>query len=189
MELNFLNTDIKAVTFTGLSLAYQRRLALFVSLAIFLLLGYSGWMTANQLEMVPRANALMMVLAAVILVHYILGNRFLLLTWAKILVEITPLSVLYRHDKNILDISKKECLQIASEVSFDRYLPYAKINPAIKNRDSLLVIAHQRKGDLNDWVKNVRNLKKLANMIYQIHLVEKLIDVDSCDGLVDKSLD
>ena len=151
MDYKFLSVDLSAATFEGLSLSHHRKIALLGTITIFLIGA---------------------------LIHYIAGGQFIMYSAAQTLARVTPLGVLYRQDKAVFDRAKRELLSIAREVQFRDYLEYGKINPAIRSRSSLVVMAHQKKGDLNQWIGSARNLKQLANLVYQIYLVEQILAQD-----------
>ena len=172
MDYIKINADIAAATFKGLSLSYQRKLALLTTLLIWLGLSFAGLSIANQYADSQSVSDIAIISFFVMVIHYILGSEFVIYTLAKSLVRITPLGVLYRHDKAILEKAKTELFKIAQNNDLQPYLLYARINPEIRSAANLQVIAHQKKGDLQEWAKNVNNLKQLANLVYQIHLVE-----------------
>lgn len=175
MDYKFLSVDMSAATFEGLSLSCQRRIALVTTLLIWVGVAYTGIVGAQRLGDSKFVEEVAIIALFGALLHCIAGGEFLMLSAAKALLNVTPLGVLYRQDRSVLDKAKAELLAIASRVDFNDYLEYGKINPAIRSRESLLVVAHQRKRDLQEWVRNVRNLKHLADLVYQIHLVEQIL--------------
>ncbi len=178
MEYRFLNLDLPAAMFEGLSLSYQRKVALGATFLIWIGLAITGIVGAQRLSDNAVAGDVTAIFVLGALLHYIVGGEFIILSGAKVLFKATPLGVLYRQDRSILDRAKSELLNIAKQVEFKDYLEYGKINPEIRSRGSLLVIAHQRKGDLQKWVGNARNLKQLADLVYQIHLAEQILAED-----------
>jgi hypothetical protein len=168
-----INADISAATFKGLSLSYQRKLALLTTLLIWLGLSYAGLSIANQYADSQSVSDIVIISLFGMAIHYFLGGDFIIYTLMKSLLTITPLSVLYRHDKAILEKAKTELFKIAQNNDLQLYLLYARVNPEIRTAANLQVIEHQKNGDLQEWTKDVRNLKKLANLVYQIHLVEQ----------------
>jgi len=180
MNYEKLNADISVATFNGLSLSYQRKLALLTTLLIWFGLSYSGLIIASQYESTQSVTDCVIISSLGIAIHYIFGGEFVFYALAKSLVKITPLGVLYRHDKLILEKAKVELFNIVKNNDLQPYLHYARINPEIRSAANLQVIAHQKKGDLQEWTKNVRNLKTLANLVYQIHLVEQFLGDDEC---------
>lgn len=179
MEYRFLNLDLPAATFEGLSLSYQRKVALGATFIIWGGLAFAGFIGAQRVGNNAMADDMAGIFLLGTLLYYIVSGEFLIRSGAKALLKATPMGVLYRQDRSILDKAKAELLSIASQVSFRDYLGYGKVNPEIRARGSLLVMAHQKKGDLPQWVKNPHNLKLLANLVYQIHLVEKLLAEDA----------
>ena len=175
MNYKKLNVNIAAATFKGLSLSYQRKIAFFATLAIWLGVTYFGFSAALQYGESQFATDIAIISSFGMFVHYIFSGKFFLYTLARELGKLTPLAVLYRHDKAILDRGKVELLDIATSNDLNAYLYYARINPEIRSAENLQVLVHQKKGDLLEWTKNVRNLKKLANLVYQIHLVERFL--------------
>lgn len=179
MKKQHLNANISAVTFHGISRSCQRKIALLATILIWAMLGYSGYLAASMLDRVSGVDAVSLLATGAILLSYVLSGKFLPLVAAKFIMAYTPLGVLYRHDMKVIDQAKAECLGISQQVIFAQYLEYAKVNPAIRCKEHQLVIAHQEKGDLESWIKNVRNLKHLSNLIYQIHLVEQVLQADN----------
>lgn len=179
MEFRFLKLDLSAATFEGLSLSYQRKIAVGATFLIWVGIALTGICGAQRIGDSAMADDLAASFVLVTLLYYIVYGEFIILACANALLKATPLGVLYRQDRSILDRAKWELLSIAGQVEFRDYLEYGKINPAIRSRGSLLVMAHQRKGDLQQWIGNARNLKLLANLVYQIYLVEKVLLQDT----------
>ena len=175
-----INADISAATFKGLSLSYQRKLALLTTLLIWLGLSFAGLTIANQHADSQSVSDIVIISFFGMVIHYILGGEFIIYSLVKSLVRITPLGVLYRRDRAILEKAKVELFQIVQNNDLQLYLLYARINPEIRSAANLQVIEHQKKGDLQEWAKDVRNLKKLANLVYQIHLVEQFLTEEEC---------
>lgn len=171
-----INADISAVTFKGLSLSYQRKLALLTTLLIWLGSSFAGLTIANQYADSQSVSDIAIISFFGMTIHYILGGKLALYSLTKSLVKITPLGVLYRHDKAILEKAKTELFKIAQNNDLQLYLNYARVNPEIRSAANLQVIEHQKKGDLQEWSKDMRNLKKLANLVYQIHVVEQFFN-------------
>lgn len=178
MEYRFLKLDLPAATFEGLSLSYQRKIALGATFLIWVGLALAGICGAQRIGHSAVAGDVATIFVLGALLYYIVSGEFIILSGTKALLKATPLGVLYRHDRSILDRAKSELLSIAEQVEFRDYLEYGKINPAIRSRGSLLVMAHQKRGDLQKWVGNARNLKQLADLVYQIHLVEQILAED-----------
>ena len=178
MDYKFLSVDLSAATFEGLSLSHHRKIALLGTITIWLGVGYAFYLAALRLDALGWAEDVASVFLTGALIHYIAGGQFIMYSAARALARVTPLGVLYRQDKTVLDKAKRELLSIAQEVQFRDYLEYGKINPAIRSRSSLVVMAHQKKGDLNQWIGSARNLKQLANLVYQIYLVEQILVQD-----------
>lgn len=179
MNYKKLNIDISATTFKGLSLSYQRKIAFFATLLIWLAISVVLWFVAGQYTNSQITNDIVIILLFGMLIHYIFGGEFFLYYLAKSLFKITPLSILYRQDRVILERAKTELFEITKNNDFYLYLDYARINPEIRSVANLQVISHQKKGDLQEYTKNVINLKKLANLVYQIHLVELFLAEES----------
>ncbi|MCG8611819.1 MAG: hypothetical protein MI864_14925 [Pseudomonadales bacterium] len=179
MDYRFLNLDLPVTTFEGLSLPYQRKVALVATFLIWVGLAFAGFIGAQRIGPSAVADDIAAIFVLGTVLYYIVSGDFIVLSGAKALLNATPMGVLYRQDRSVLDKAKAELLLIASQVNFRDYLGYGKVNPEIRARGSLLVIAHQEKGDLSQWVNNPHNLKLLANLVYQIHLVEKLLAGDS----------
>mgnify|MGYP003627312911 CR=1 FL=1 len=178
-DFKFSQLDAKVLTFDGVSVSLERKVAMWASLAI--LVGVSSFLiaTAIQLELTKAQSTYVLAAVVGVLIHYSVSGRFLLKDLAAWLGENTPVSILYRKDKKILDRSREELLQVAGKADFRRYIHYQKINPAIGSKRHLLVMAHQRKGDLRAWSDKSTNLKSLADLIFQLHLAEQVIDVDA----------
>ncbi|UZE97287.1 hypothetical protein [Alkalimarinus alittae] len=175
MDNKFSGINVSAVTFTGLSLPYHRKIALIMSLAIWSGFVYLFVMFTDAVRVNIDIEEMALAAISAMLLNYIFGKAFFMARMAEWLVKRTPLGILYQQDKRVLNQAKAECLSIANRVKFMDYLEYSKINPAIRSKESAVVMAHQRKGDLQDWIKNVRNLKLLANLIYQMYLAELIL--------------
>lgn len=178
MDFKFLSVDLSAVTFDGLSLSRHRKVALVATVAIWFGVGYIGYCGAIHLNAIGWADNVACLSLLAMVIHYILSGRFFMHSLARALVNVTPLGVLYRKDMVVLHKARAELLSIAHQVQFRDYIKYGKINPSVRSRGSLLVMAHQRKGDLQQWVEKAQNLKQLANLVYQIYLVEEILAHD-----------
>lgn len=181
MNYRFLDVDMSAVTFHGLSRSLHRKVALISTLMILAGILYFSMMTIHHLGDAQLMEQIALIVLVGSLVNVIIGGEFVLLSAAKKLFDLTPLGILYRQDRSIIGKAKCELLSLADTVEFRDYLDYGKINPAVRSKGHLLVMAHQRKGDLRDWVRNAKNLKHLANLVFQIHLVEQVLLADSVD--------
>lgn len=178
MNYKKLSADILAATFNGLSLSYQRKLALISTILIWFVVSYAGFAVTSLIGDSQSVTDISIIALFAMMVHYISGGEFFIYKISRLLFKLTPLGVLYRQDKIILRRAKAELFDIVSNNDLSTYLHYARINPEIRSAANLQVIAHQKKGDLQEWTKNVRNLKKLANLVYQIHLVEQFLSDD-----------
>lgn len=178
----FLSVDIKSATFTGISLKLQRKLALLVTLVIWVFMGVYALNLISIMNLSRETEDLLTVLAVGCLLVGLAGGPFVPLIAAQALFNHTPLGVVYRKDKVVLERAREELFRIAKTVDFADYLGYGKINPEIRCKKNLLVIAHQKKGDLELWAMRARNLHQLANLVYQIYLVEQLLSSDELNG-------
>jgi len=173
MDIHLLNID--AITLKGLSRTRQRKAALLLTLII------AGSVISMAVYLVSIISSQQSELCVIIIliassIHYIIKGRVLLLDIAWALLEITPLGVLYRHDKRILNRCRYHLKQVTDQYELGDYLGYSRVNPTINSKESLEVIRRQRTGNLEGWVKHPVHLKHSANLIYQIYLVERLIE-------------
>ena len=178
MKYNFLGVDIPTITFTGISLPYERKIAVIATLGIWLGIVYGLINIALLAENVPVLEDIAFFMLVGVFFQICLGREIFLLTVSRWLVDYMPIGVLYRQDKFVIEQANSECLSISRQVSLEDYLTYSKINPSIRSPIYLAVFEHQRKGDLEDWVENTKNLKTLADLVYQFYLVESLLSVD-----------
>ena len=180
MNDRFLKVDIAAVTFKGLSMSVDRKLALFNTVLIwFLTAAVLLYFLVSLIDENGGFVGFTVLLGcSVMILDYIFTNRFIPYSLAKFLVQYTPISSLYKQDMKVLDSAKLELLNVAKQVRFADYLVYSKINPDIRSEDSLSVMLEQRRGNLTDWVNHPYHLKQLANLVYQIYLVENFIKED-----------
>lgn len=178
MKSKYPQINISATTFQGLSLGFHRKIAFYATILIWIGLAYVG-ISLGKLYGDHESVIAITALAFIIIIYrYISTGEFLINTIATVLLRITPLGVLYHSDRSILANARGELLGLSSRVNFAHYLDYGKINPSIRSKQNLLVIVHQQKGDLKNWVNNVRNLKQLADFVYQVYLVEEIIKSD-----------
>ncbi|MDN3385096.1 hypothetical protein QL995_20945 [Pseudoalteromonas sp. APC 3358] len=178
MDYKFINVDIGTLTFAGLSVSIARKIAAIATIAIWVGVAVVFVMAGHKLDSDTWVETLALAMLVLSLLQYIAGKETIFSYVAEWLTRVTPLGVLYRHDKLIIDQARQQLLDIASHTEFERYLPYQKINPAIGTSENMRVIVIQKRGKLNTWVKETGNLKCLADLIYQIHLVEKLLYKD-----------
>jgi len=188
MEYKLLNLDLSVITFKGLSRPHQRKIALGLTFLIWIGTASAGIIFVQHIGNNAVANNAAAIFLSFALLDYILGGEFIILSGAKKLLRITPLGILYQQDRYILDRTKSLLISIAEQIKFRDYLVYGKINPAIQSRSSLLVIAHQESGDLRTWVDNFQNLKQLANLVYQIYLIEQRLAEGERKGHVSMTL-
>lgn len=180
MKFAFTDTDIdiSKITFSGASRSYERKIALLATALIWLGLLYIGYEATNIYGDTPIVQNLAVILIVSMVLQLAFTGRLWMMKFAHALFYVTPLGVLYRRDKKILKVAKEELLRIAGYIEFKGYSGYGKLNPAIRSGESLAVMTHQEKGDLAKWVNNARNLKKLADLVYQMYLVEQFIILD-----------
>jgi hypothetical protein len=104
-----MNIDLDAVTFKGLSFGRLRMASVIVSIMLFL--GITGLM-ATAAHAIDSANLLpggvALLCASLLLLEYILKGKSVLARIAVLLVEIMPMSVLYRRGERILDRGRVE---------------------------------------------------------------------------------
>ena len=178
MNDRFLKIDIDAVTFRGLSASLDRKIALFNTALIWFSSSVVLLYFASRIEPNGLLSFFFMLAMTLSILDYILNSRFIPYSLAQELVRYMPISALYKKDKQVLDIAKTELFAVANQVRFEDYLVYSKINPDIRSKESIRVMIAQRKGKLDQWIKQPRHLKKLANLVYQIYLVEQFIQQD-----------
>lgn len=178
MSKQFIDVNIPALTFQGLSRPVHRKIALSATLGVLAMLVYLSWVGGQLLNGLGLAEDLSMILTFLVISAYIGWNKFLPLWLAKVVLKNSPLGVLYRQDMKVVQLARDECMAVSRAVNFSDYLEYAKINPAICSQDSGVVMQAQAKGQIQRWSKNVHNLKSVANLIYQIHLVEQFLIAD-----------
>lgn len=178
MNNRFLKVDIKAVTFCGLSKSLDRKLALLNSVLIWLSISLVLIYLASSIGPNGVVGFVTLFVMSLSVLDYIFNGRFIPHSLAKAVASYMPISVLYRKDMQVINAAKKELLALTSQVRFEDYLVYAKINPDIRSRECILIMMAQRKGKLNQWTKHPKHLKKLANLVYQIYLVEQFLHDD-----------
>ncbi len=170
--MGFTSEMLKAVTFQGLSSTPTRLIAAGASLVIWVLSVLLLVELSFRLEAAGIADQVGLVTASIILVHYSLSGRFLLSEIATWLSLHTPVGVLYRNDREVLDKARSKILEVARHQSLANFLPYSNINPAVAHVDGFEVIHQQDAGTLHEWLVDAKNLNKAAHLVYQIALVE-----------------
>lgn len=174
MDKHLPAIDIAIVTLEGLSRTWHRKLALILTLAIAVGLVIVASKIALSLSDFQADLALVGIVLISMLFYLVTGKLFILqLAWW--LVDVTPLGVLYRQDMRILADCRRHLKEITESVRLGDFLSYAKINPSIRSSGSMASILQQREGNLSSWIANPVHLKQLANLVYQIYLVERLI--------------
>jgi hypothetical protein len=178
MSYQFLNIDVDTITFIGISSSTQRMIGLcgtLVATACIMSLIYLSSAMANIHLGMDEA----LVAVEILLINYIAGGGPVVHTAMTRLFWITPLGVLYKRDKRVLESAKLELLAIIKDVKLQDYTNYGKINPLICSEESAQIIKEQASGNIEGWIENIHHLKALANMVYQIHLVEALLIKDA----------
>lgn len=178
MNTRFLDIDIEAVTFRGISLSPQRKLALIASLMTWFGLSVALFHAVSLLDANGSIATLILLAICTSILDYIVTGRFVPHRLVKAIVQRMPLFVLYQRDLAVLEKARTELFELAGKVRFEDYLIYAKINPHIRSHESLRVMVAQRRGVLHKWTAKPEHLKKLANLVYQIHLVEMWLEED-----------
>jgi len=179
MKFAFTNIDVQKITFQKVSRSYERKIALLATVLIWVGLTYFGYALAKVYGDVPFIQAIAVLLVISMVLQLALTGKLWALQLVLALFNITPIGVLFRRDKEILSAAKKELLKIAQQIEFQGYFVYGRINPEIRSGESQVVIANQKSGNLAQWARNTRNLKKLANLVYQMYLAEQFIIKDA----------
>lgn len=182
---NTFDYDLAAATFAGLSSSRQRRAAALFSILIWLALAGVCITLALRLDD-NVSDALALSAFSYVLFHFIFFEKNLLKVSSDILFEYLPLAVLVRRDSAVIDKARSELLNVAARLDFKAYLDYGKINPEIRSKQSLLVMAHQEKGDLETWTLQIRNLRCLADLVFQIHLTQMYMQGNAIEFQRDK---
>lgn len=178
MNDRFLQVDIEAITFHGLSKPVDRQIAFLNTLLIWLSVFVVLLLFTAQLNPNGAFAFCTLTVMSLTVLDYIFNARFLPIIFAKWLINYLPIATLYKKDMQVIDNAKLELFSLAEQVHFEDYLIYAKINPDIRSEDSIRVMMIQKKGCLSQWTKHPGDLKKLANLVYQIYLVESFIQDD-----------
>ena len=140
MKKQFIDVNIPALTFQGLSRPAHRKIALCATLGVLAMLVYFSWVGAQLLSGLGLADDLSTILAFLVISAYIAWNQFLPFWLAKVVLKNSPLGVLYRQDMKVVQLARDECMTVSKAVNFSDYLEYAKINPAIRSQDSGVVM-------------------------------------------------
>lgn len=171
----FTSELLKTVTFQGLSRTSARLIAAAFSVAIWVMTVIFLVALSFQLEAAGIVDQVGLVAASVILIYYLLAGRILLAQIAHWLALHTPVGVLYRNDREVLEKARTQILEIARHQSLASFLPYSNINPAVAHVDSFEVIEQQEAGTLHEWLGDAKNLNKAAHLVFQIALVEQAL--------------
>ncbi|POP52625.1 hypothetical protein [Zhongshania marina] len=176
---NNLNINLDSVTFKGLSSSRARMLSLVASLGLFFAFNGSLLVMANHADnagLVP--GEIFLLATSVLLFEYIGRGKTSILLVARFLVDAMPISVLFRHDKRVLDRGRAELERVLVTMDLSKLDAYAGLNPCISASiaDNLRDVACR--GELKDWLKDPRRLASAANLMYQLHITEEF--VDSC---------
>lgn len=181
MQYQFVEVDVAKTTFQRASTHRQRMVALFATLMIGTGIATAVAIGLPALGKHIDLELLALLVSVVTLATYVVRGSFLPADAMRSLVSVTPLGVLYRHDMEVLDQGRQELLRIAGSVRFEDYSAYAKVNPSLRSSAAIAVIQHQRRGDLAEWCHHPHNLKALADVVFQLHLVERLFLEDMKD--------
>ncbi|GAA4103895.1 hypothetical protein [Zhongshania borealis] len=131
MLANKINIDLDALTFKGLSSARLRMASVIVSIMLFL--GITGLMTTAALA-IGSANVLpdglALLCSSAFLLEYIMKGKSVLTRIAVLLVEIMPMSVLYRRDKRILSRGRVELERVLPQLDLETLGAYSTLNPS-----------------------------------------------------------
>lgn len=173
--MGFTSELLKTVTFQGLSSTPARLIAAGASLVICALSAFVLVELCFRFEAAGIADQVGLVAASIILVHYSLSGRFLLADIATWMALRTPVGVLYRNDRKILDRAREVILLLAGQHSLASFLPYSNINPAVARADVFEVFKQQEAGTLQSWLDDTKNLNTAAHLVFQIALVEQAL--------------
>lgn len=182
MQYQFIDVDVEKTTFQRASTHRQRMGSLLATIAIGIGIAAGVAIGLPIVDMHIDVELMGVLISVITLIEYIVKGRFLPADAARRLVSVTPMGVLYRHDMKVLEQGREELLRIAGSVQFDAFSSYAKVNPSLRSSAVKAVIQHQRRGDLAEWCHHPHNLKSLADMVFQLHLVERLLLEDMKDA-------
>lgn len=184
----FLDVNISAITFSGISSDFEKKTALVGTVIIWSGLALFLYEIAAVLDALGFADQVGGVFLAFMLIYYASTSRVALHDFAQVLLKITPMGVLYRQDMSIIDDARLELLQVVNSIDLSEYVAtYGKVNPAIKSSSNLIAIKQQKLGRLDEWSKELHNLKSLADLVYQIHLVERELSYDCIPSMIESS--
>ena len=175
MDSQILNVDVSILKFKGLSSRTQRLIALVSTLLILVAVGIALMQLASTLEKKHIADQTGLVLSTILLVHFILTGKVMFSRLSRWLVRRTPLGVLHSNDKRVLEAAKTQLTDLAERVRFSDYENYKRINPYISVKECMDITSLQSCGDLMDWLGDVKNLKIMSNLVYQLWAVEQAI--------------
>jgi hypothetical protein len=116
-----------------------------------------------------------LLLCTSVLVYYIVTGKIAFMPISEWLVRLTPLGVLYRNDKQVLYAAKVQLQVLAGQVKFSDLQSYQRINPYINAQDCSAITSRHSKGELAQWLGDVKNLKGMSDLVYQLWVVEKSI--------------
>lgn len=171
-----LNIDLDAVTFKGLSTGRARMASVIMSILLYL--GITGAM-ATAAHAIDSANLLpdgvALLCASLFLLEYILKGKSVLTRIAVLLVEIMPMSVLYRRDKRILDRGRVELERVLPQLNFETLDTYSTLNPSISSSITDKLVEICRRGDLKSWLNEPSQLASAANLMYQVYITDQFI--------------
>jgi hypothetical protein len=180
MDSQFLSINVGILTFEGLSSQTQRLIALISTVIILAMTSLALVQLARVLEMYNIADQVALIIAAPVLAHYILTGKFAFSILSHWVVRHTPLGVLYRNDMRVLDAAKAQLQAFSDRVHFTDFESYTRINPYISIQGCLEITSHQSKGDLQQWLSDVKNLKIMSDLVFQLWIVERSIAAGDC---------
>jgi ABC-type multidrug transport system fused ATPase/permease subunit len=175
MDSQLLKINVGILMFEGLSSQIQRLIALISTVIILAVTSLALVQLARVLEMYNIADQVAFIIAVSVLVHYILTGKFAFNILSHWVVRHTPFGVLYRNDMRVLDAAKAQLQAFADRVHFTDFESYTRINPYISIQGCLEITSHQSKGDLQQWLSDVKNLKIMSDLVFQLWIVERSI--------------
>lgn len=175
MNSKLLNIDVDTLTFKDLSSQAQRLIALVATVGIFGMTALAFVVFTNFLERQDIADQVTLAIFVSVLAHYILTGKLAFKTVSDWIARFTPLGVLYRNDMRVINAAKEQLQALSSQVHFSDFECYTRINPYISTQGCLEVSKHQAKGDLQKWLGDVKNLKNMSDLVFQLWIVERSI--------------
>jgi hypothetical protein len=176
MSTQYASLCDRTLTMQGLSRPLLRRLSVLISvLLLFFLCTMTYLLIAAASEagrIAPETGILLLSLCAL---DQILNRGNAFSCAGRCLADLSPMAVLYRRDKRILNAARAEIIRALKEQPGIFNVEHTSLNPRIDPRAARELRDSLATGRLQEYLSRPGSLWRAANLVYQLNLTHRFL--------------